>query len=64
MTTDLDTLIVTALPGIGIKKHTREGVAPLPGATKILGMCQGLEPPWCPRPECTKKPIRRTAPDQ
>ncbi len=27
MTTDLDPLIVTALPGIGIKKRTREGVA-------------------------------------
>jgi hypothetical protein len=32
MTTDLDPLIVTALPGIGIKKRTREGVAPLAGA--------------------------------
>jgi hypothetical protein len=39
MTTDLDPLIVTALPGIGIKKRTREGDAPLAGATKILGVC-------------------------
>jgi hypothetical protein len=39
MTTDLDPLIVTAWPGIGIKKRTREVVAPLAGATKILGVC-------------------------
>jgi hypothetical protein len=39
MTTDLGPLIVTALPGIGIKR-TREGVAPLAGATKILGVGQ------------------------
>jgi hypothetical protein len=39
MTTDLGPLIVTASPGLGIKKRTREGVAPLAGATKILGVC-------------------------
>jgi hypothetical protein len=37
MTTDLGPLIVTVSPGIGIKKRTREGVAPLAGATKDPG---------------------------
>ena len=56
MTTDLGPLIVTASPGIGIKERTREGVAPLAGATKILGVCpQGLEPPWCPRGDLNTK---------
>jgi len=40
MTTDLDPLIETALlPGTGIKKRTREDVAPTAGITRIAGVC-------------------------